>query len=530
MIKNVIKTIDDYARTQPTKVVYDVQGVQHTYAELKAYSDALAAHLDTLDLPAKAPIIVFGGQTFEMIATFLGVVKSGRAYIPIDTHSPNERLTMINEIAKPAAAIAVVDLPTGVGTTPVITPDQLDAIFKTTVDYQADHAAEGDDDYYIIFTSGTTGKPKGVEISHDNLLSYVNWMLSDDFGLPKQPNSLSQPPYSFDLSVMDLYPTLAMGGTLYALPKAVTDDFKQLFAALPTLPINVWVSTPSFMDICLLEPKFDAEHLPSLTHFLFCGEELTHKTAATLKKRFPDARIFNTYGPTETCVAVTQIEVTDDALAKFDRLPIGYAKADTKMMIVDEDGHEVPNGTEGELIISGPSVSKGYLHNPEKTEKAFFSLDGQRAYHSGDIGTMDDDGLFRYRGRVDFQIKMHGYRIELEEVDHFLGQQQHIKQAVAVPKYNKEHKVTQMIAYVVPKSNDFETDFALTTAIKKDLQGMMMEYMIPQRFVYKESLPLTPNGKIDVKSIIKEVNPEWCLLTHTVTRRTLYCSLLRCYR
>ncbi|RRK11162.1 D-alanine--poly(phosphoribitol) ligase subunit 1 [Lactiplantibacillus garii] len=508
MIKDIIKTIDDYARTQPSKVVYDVQGVQHTYADLKAYSDALAAHLDTLDLPAKAPIIVFGGQTFEMIATFLGVVKSGRAYIPIDTHSPNERLTMINEIAQPAAAIAVVDLPTGVGTTPVITPDQLMTIFNTPVDYQADHAAEGDDDYYIIFTSGTTGKPKGVEISHANLLSYVNWMLGDDFGLPKQPNSLSQPPYSFDLSVMDLYPTLAMGGTLYALPKAVTDDFKQLFAALPTLPINVWVSTPSFMDICLLEPKFDAEHLPSLTHFLFCGEELTHKTAATLKQRFPDARIFNTYGPTETCVAVTQVEITTAALAKFDRLPIGYAKADTKMMVVDEAGKEVANGTEGELIISGPSVSKGYLHNPEKTAKAFFTLDGQRAYHSGDIGTMDADGLFRYRGRVDFQIKMNGYRIELEEVDHFLGSQQHIKQAVAVPKYNKEHKVTQMIAYVVPKPNDFESDFALTKAIKKDLQGMMMEYMIPQRFVYKESLPLTPNGKIDVKSIIKEVNPE----------------------
>ncbi|MCS6155583.1 D-alanine--poly(phosphoribitol) ligase subunit DltA [Lactiplantibacillus plantarum] len=508
MIKNIITTIDDYARTQPNNVVYDVQGVTHTYAELKAYSDALAAHLDTLDLPAKDPIIVFGGQTFEMITTFLGVVKSGRAYIPIDTHSPNERLTMINEIAKPAAVIAVADLPTGVGTTPVITPDQLAAIFATPVDYQADHVVSGDDNYYIIFTSGTTGMPKGVQISHDNLVSYVDWMLSDDFGLPDQPNSLSQPPYSFDLSVMDVYPTLALGGTLYALPKAVTDDFKQLFAALPTLPINVWVSTPSFMDICLLEPKFNAENLPTLTHFLFCGEELTHKTAATLKKRFPDARIFNTYGPTETCVAVTQIEITDAALAQYDRLPIGYAKADTRILVVDENGEAVPNGTEGELIIAGPSVSKGYLNNPEKTAKAFFELDGQPAYHSGDIGTMDADGLFRYRGRVDFQIKMHGYRIELEEVDHFLAQQQHIKQAVAVPKYDKEHKVTQMIAYVVPKPNDFESDFALTTAIKKDLQGMMMEYMIPQRFVYQTSLPLTPNGKIDVKSIIKEVNPE----------------------
>ncbi|MFB9769311.1 D-alanine--poly(phosphoribitol) ligase subunit DltA [Lactiplantibacillus modestisalitolerans] len=508
MVTNLIETIDDYARTQPEQVVYDVQGVRHTYAQLKAYSDALAAHLDALALPEKAPIMVFGGQTFEMIATFLGIVKAGRAYIPIDTHSPNDRITMINQIAKPAAMIAVENLPVGVGTTPVITPDQLAAIFKTETDYHADHAVSGDDDYYIIFTSGTTGQPKGVEISHRNLLSYVNWMLSDDFGLPKHPNALSQPPYSFDLSVMDLYPTLALGGTLYALPKAVTDDFKQLFSALPQLPINVWVSTPSFMDICLLEPKFDAAHLPALTHFLFCGEELTHKTAATLKQRFPQARIFNTYGPTETCVAVTQIELTDAALKQYDRLPIGYVKADTQMFVVDEKGQPLPADTEGELIIAGPSVSKGYLNNPQKTASAFFEWQGQPAYHTGDVGTMTADGLFRYRGRVDFQIKMHGYRIELEEVNHYLAQQAQIEQAVAVPKYDKNHKVTQMIAYVVPKPNDFKSDFALTTAIKKDLQGMMMEYMIPQRFIYQQQLPRTANGKIDVKSIIKEVNPE----------------------
>ncbi|KRM95769.1 D-alanine--D-alanyl carrier protein ligase [Liquorilactobacillus aquaticus DSM 21051] len=506
MKKSIIEKIDGYATTAPSSIAYEYLGKTNTYKELKEYSDALATYIDSMGLAEKTPIIVYGGQTFEMAATFLGIVKSGHAYIPVDTNSPGERLTIINEIAKPAACIAVEKLPLSLAGIPVIGPEKLKTIFSKPVEKPSkDKWVAGDDVFYIIFTSGTTGVPKGVQISHDNLASFIDWMQSD-FGIESKQTFLSQPPYSFDLSVMDLYPTLTRGGRLVALPKSVTDNFKELFAVLPTLNLNVWVSTPSFIDICLLEPHFDEEHYPSLSHFLFCGEELTHKTAATLHARFPHAHIFNTYGPTETTVAVSQVEITSQVLADYKRLPIGIAKSDTTIRVVDDQLQDVQEGQDGEIIISGPSVSKGYLNNPEKTKQAFIDLNGRIAYRTGDLGQLDSQGQLLYKGRIDFQVKLHGFRIELEEVDHHLDQVSLISQATTVPKYGKDHKVSQLIAYVTAKKNNFTSNFELTKAIKQELKNLMMPYMMPQRFVYLDTLPLTPNGKVDRKCLIKEVN------------------------
>lgn len=502
---NVIEQIDAIAAKHPDWIAYDYLGEKNTYGELKAYSDSLASHILTRGIKEDAPVMVYGAQTFKMIATFLGIVKSGHAYVPIDRHSPAERLTMINEIAEPGLCIAVEDLPISLGDLPILEGQELMDTFNSNKKVTPNSFVTGDDNYYIIFTSGTTGKPKGVQISHNNLLSFVNWEVSD-LDLPERPVTLSQPPYSFDLSVMDLYPTLVLGGTLKAVPKQVTDDFKQLFEILPTLGLNVWVSTPSFMDICLLQPTFDAEHLPALTRFLFCGEELTHATAQALKQRFPDAKIFNTYGPTEATVAVTAIEVTNDVLEKYDRLPIGHLKADTIGFILDENESIADAGTEGELVLAGPSVSKGYLNNPEKTDEVFFEYEGQQAYKTGDLAVMDEDGTIYYRGRTDFQIKLHGYRIELEEVNHYLNNDALIQAGVAVPKYGKDNKVAQLVAYIVPEENDFDSQIKLTVAIKDSLKDSMMEYMVPNRFIFVDSLPQTANGKIDIKTVIAEVN------------------------
>ncbi len=282
-----------------------------------------AHKIESLDIPAKSPIMVWGGQTFEMIASFLGCVKSGHAYIPIASYSNAERLTMIQEVSESKIVLAIDKLPdVDLSGIQVVKPDDV-----KDGSYQIDQNkfVEGDDNFYIIFTSGTSGKPKGVQISHANLLSFVNWELSD-FNLPQHPSFLVQAPYSFDLSVMSLYPALTAAGKLVVLPHDVTQNFVQLFQTMPKLQFNVWVSTPSFAQMCFLDKTFDAKHHPNLTHMLFCGEELPHDEVATLKKKFPDAHIFNTYGPTETTVAVTQVEITDDILKKYDRLPIGRPK------------------------------------------------------------------------------------------------------------------------------------------------------------------------------------------------------------
>lgn len=336
MSRNLIEMIDSYAESNGDRISYNYNGRQNTYRELKTDSDALAEHIDAMALKLNQPIIVFGEKSFEMIVAFLGAVKSGHPYIPVDVNSPSDRLKLINEIAQPAAVIAVSPLPITLPGVEVITNEELERICLEKVTYHNTHSVHGDQTFYIIFTSGTTGVPKGVEISYNNLMSFVEWIKGSDFNLPADLQMLQQPAYSFDLSVMSLYPTLYSGGTLHVLSKKTTDNFIVLFTTLPSLVVNVWVSTPSFVTICLLEPTFDQAHYPQLTHFLFCGEELTHKTAATLKKRFPDAHIFNTYGPTEATVAISQIEITNQVLDDFNRLPIGYFKAGVHGQVVDD--------------------------------------------------------------------------------------------------------------------------------------------------------------------------------------------------
>jgi len=510
VIHDMIEAIEHFAQVQPDFPVYDILGQVHTYGDLKKDSDSLAAQIDRLGLPDKSPVVVFGGQEYEMLATFVALTKSGHAYIPIDSHSALERVAAIVEVAEPSLIIAINDFPLADVTAPIFSAEQVQTAFREGAPYELSHPVQGDDNYYIIFTSGTTGKPKGVQISHNNLLSFTNWMITDkEFATPARPQMLAQPPYSFDLSVMYWAPTLALGGTLFALPSAVTQDFKQLFDTILSLPIAIWTSTPSFADMALLSDDFNSQKLPQLTHFYFDGEELTVKTAQKLRDRFPQARIINAYGPTEATVALSAVAVTDEMLQNCKRLPIGYTKADSPTFVIDEEGQKVPNGQQGEIIVCGPAVSKGYLNNPEKTAEAFFEFEGLPAYHTGDVGSMTDEGLLLYGGRMDFQIKFNGFRIELEDVSQNLNKSKYVESAVAVPRYNKDHKVQNLLAYVILKdgvAEQFEREIDITKAIKEDLQDIMMSYMMPSKFLYRETLPLTPNGKIDIKGLISEVN------------------------
>lgn len=510
VIHDMIEAIEHFAQVQPDFPVYDILGQVHTYGDLKKDSDSLAAQIDRLGLPDKSPVVVFGGQEYEMLATFVALTKSGHAYIPIDSHSALERVAAIVEVAEPSLIIAINDFPLADVTAPIFSAEQVQTAFREGASYELSHPVQGDDNYYIIFTSGTTGKPKGVQISHNNLLSFTNWMITDkEFATPERPQMLAQPPYSFDLSVMYWAPTLALGGTLFALPSAVTQDFKQLFETILSLPIAIWTSTPSFADMALLSDDFNSQKLPQLTHFYFDGEELTVKTAQKLRDRFPQARIINAYGPTEATVALSAVAVTDEMLQNCKRLPIGYTKADSPTFVIDEEGQKVPNGQQGEIIVCGPAVSKGYLNNPEKTAEAFFEFEGLPAYHTGDVGSMTDEGLLLYGGRMDFQIKFNGFRIELEDVSQNLNKSKYVESAVAVPRYNKDQKVQNLLAYVILKdgvAEQFEREIDITKAIKEDLQDIMMSYMMPSKFLYRETLPLTPNGKIDIKGLISEVN------------------------
>jgi D-alanine--poly(phosphoribitol) ligase subunit 1 len=252
-----------------------------------------------------------------------------------------------------------------------------------------------------------------------------------------------------------------------------------------------------------MDPSFKEDLLPELTCFLFCGEILPVQIASQLLKRFPKAKVFNTYGPTEATVAITSVEITEECINRYQSLPVGTPKSDTKLLLLDENGTEVPEGEKGEIIIVGPSVSKGYLGEPKLTEKAFFVHDGEMAYRTGDAGYLENNLLF-YKGRMDFQIKLHGFRMELEEIEHHIAESQYVKSAVVVPVYQND-KIEYLTAAIVPAQHDFEKEYQLTSAIKKELGEKLPAYMIPRKFTYQEDLPMTPNGKIDRKLIREKV-------------------------
>ena len=279
-----------------------------SFGELRSRSDALAAHL-ARSLPEKAPVVVLGHKEPELIIAYLGVIKSGRAYVPVDTALPAQRIERI--AAASGAAL-------------ILTPEKV-----------ADLSAGGgpapscrlgiDDHYYIMFTSGSTGEPKGVPITYGCLQSFLRWMLAEHAFVEGREVFLNVVPYSFDVSLMDTYPALVTGGTVTSVTKADVANPRQMYQLLAASELTAWVSTPSFAQMCLVEPTFNQGMLPLLKRFLFCGETLAPEVASQLLDRFPAAEVWNTYGPTEATIATTSIRITREialkALPAADRLP-----------------------------------------------------------------------------------------------------------------------------------------------------------------------------------------------------------------
>ncbi|MDR1953486.1 MAG: D-alanine--poly(phosphoribitol) ligase subunit DltA [Clostridiales Family XIII bacterium] len=496
---SLLSGIHHWMDVAPDSVCFQNETETFTYRDLELRSDVLAETLSRF-FPGNEPILCFGGLNFNMIVSFLACVKSNHPYIPVDISTPEHRIEAIRQISGCHGILTTDEWPfesesLGVSKTETRPIAKLPRYPVSAV--------RGDENFYIIFTSGTTGAPKGVQISHDNLISFTDWMLRD-FGIENGKRFLIQAPYSFDLSVMSLLPALLTGGTLAAIGKSAVTDFNRLFSAIPKLDLNIWVSTPSFADVCLADPGFNEKENPGLSHFLFCGDELPHATATKLLERFPGARVFNTYGPTEATVAVTQIEITRDVLSAHGRLPVGYAKPDTVIAILDEDGKELPEGEVGEIVIAGPPVSKGYINDPKRTAESFFLYHSMPAYRTGDAGFLKEDLLF-YKGRLDFQVKFHGYRIETQDIEQHLERNDYVKAALVVPEY-KDYKVRRLVACVVPEAHPFGKESELTSSLKTSLAASVMDYMVPQKFIYLDSLPLTANGKVDRKKMIDRVN------------------------
>jgi D-alanine--poly(phosphoribitol) ligase subunit 1 len=341
-------------------------------------------------------------------------------------------------------------------------------------------------------------------ITRGCLEAFLRWMVTEHRFADGNEVFLNQALFSFDLSVMDTWSSLVTGGTLYSLTTGDMHDFRRLFSLLGGSGITTWVSTPQTAQVCLADRAFGAAMLPQVRRFLFCGDILSAGVARELLERFPNAEVWNTYGPTEATVATTSIRLDREIVSRYPQIPIGVAMPGTIVEIMDDQGRAVADGVHGEIVIAGPNVSPGYLGRPDLTERAFTTRSGMRAYRTGDWGTRAD-GLLFFHGRMDGQVKIAGHRVELGDVEAHLESLPSVGSAVVVPEM-KDGRPEGLHAFVVLTNRPPGSDLEIAAALRKELARLIPAYMLPRRFHVLDRLPLTKNGKKDRQTLAARVS------------------------
>lgn len=346
-----------------------------------------------------------------------------------------------------------------------------------------------------------------MQISSNNLDNFVEW-IAEYLKLDESEEVfMNQAAYSFDLSVTSIYPGLCYGKTLHGFSKKTLSNLKQMFEDIKHSGINIWVSTPSFAGMCVTENDFNSNMLTNLKAMVFVGEILPKPLCEELLNRFPNTRIINGYGPTEATVAVSINDMNREVLSQEGSLPIGYPMKKSVVKIVDEEGNILKDEEKGEIIIVGPSVSKGYFNNEEMTKKSFYydEYNGEkcRAYRTGDLGYYVNGNLY-YCGRKDFQIKLNGYRIEIEDIENNLVRVSNVKNAAVVP-VNKDGKIAYLTAFIELKEDNGLSGLKNGIMIKKELSELIPSYMVPRNIKIVKEFPTNINGKIDRKKLAEEL-------------------------
>ena len=532
--KTIHQLFDEQVERTPDNIAVVFENKQLSYRELNEKANQLAHYLLSLKsqggtvLLRNNPLIAIAVErSLFMVIGLLGILKAGSAYVPIEPNSPPVRIRyMLSDSAAPLL-LTQSHLKTHLSLD-VLEHDYVmlcldEAEFadmptdNPLVNYQASTLA------YVIYTSGSTGKPKGVMVEHCNVVNLL-------YGFEKQAAHLTPltgiftVPFSFDLSVWEIFSQLCYGGTLHVLSQKTLLETDLLISYLLDKQVSSAYIPPALLELIANQLKKRGNPLQRL---LVGVEPISQKVLQEFRALSDELYIINGYGPTEATVCATFYQFTH-AIESERRTPIGKPAANYQIYILNANNQPQPIGLPGELCIAGRGVARGYLKRTELTAEKFIEVElfgkTERIYKTGDLAQWLPDGNLEYLGRIDHQVKLRGFRIELGEIESVLATHPFVTENVVIV-HETESGDKRLVAFIVPNQGQVIDTQALHTFLIERLPN----YMIPSAFISKESLPLTPNGKIDRKTLSQLSVDSYQLLgkTFIAPRDTLELQLVQ---
>lgn len=483
-----------------------------TYQELNHRANQLAHHLRSLGIAphSSQPTRIIGictDRSPEMVIAFLGVLKAGAAYLPLDPAYPHDRrMYQLNDCQMPILLTQASLYSTAVPPNFQGHVICLDRDWPTISDHSSTnpiHFSTSDTLAYVMYTSGSTGNPKGVMVAHSSLVNHA-FAMRDSLKVTSCDRVLQFCTMNFDGIVLELYPTLISGATLVLRSEAIASSISEFITFIDTHEITIIGLPTAFWHELVRGMSALKMSLPRSVRLVWVGGEKASKTLYLqwLKLVSPSVRWISIYGPTETTVNATFYDPVSMGF-QYDQpeIPIGLPISNVNIYILDRNHNPIPIGVTGELYIGGIGVAKGYLNRIEKTAAAFvvnpFSPDStDRLYRTGDRGRYLNDGIIEFVGRQDFQVKIRGFRIELGEIERALESHPNIQQAIVIAVETQPNQKA-LAAYFVLSPNCLLS----TAETRSFLQTQLPNYMVPVFFIPMPSFPLTVNGKVDRKAL-----------------------------
>ena len=479
---------------------------QISYTKLNQLANRIARLLLERGAKKGDVICLSGEKSPNTFASMLASLKIGCTYAILDPDSPVERLRKILSTCRPRLLLADTDFANRLST--VTSELEIGIIDNFPLEGLDDsnlpetRFVTGSDAAYIMFTSGSTGFPKGAVMTHANVLNLIDWS-EETFSITTNDVLTNVNPLYFDNSVFDFYSSLFTGARLAPFSKAEVSDPVLLIQKAGEAECSLWFSVPSLLLFLQTMKAIDGRHLSSIGRFIFGGEGYPKAKLKSFYDAYsPRSELFNVYGPTECTCICSSYKITESDFVDLQGLPpLGRIANNFSFLILDDDNAEAPSGDIGELCLLGPNVGKGYYNDPARTAAAFVQNPRHDAfpeimYKTGDLVRLDPaDGKLYICGRKDNQIKHMGYRIELEEIESALHCLEHVSEAVVL--HSNTNGRSRIVAIVAGEEFDSNT-------MRLDLKQIIPAYMIPSVFYREDVLPKSPNGKVDRRSLAEK--------------------------